>query len=76
MLDGVFRSILAMLNITPEEASDMAHKVVHSIDNMDARLARIEAALGIQPEEGAENGNQHNAIGLVDSPENGGGPVS
>lgn len=58
MIDGVFRSILSMLNIDPVEAGDMARKVVNDVQSIDTRLARIENALGISTEnEGAIHGD-------------------
>jgi hypothetical protein len=61
MIDGVFRSILSMLNIDPVEAGDMARKVVTDVQSIDTRLARIESALGIATEnEGAIHGDDFN----------------
>mgnify|MGYP003624474554 CR=1 FL=1 len=71
MIDGVFRSILSMLNIDPVEAGDMARKVVTDVQSIDARLARIEKALGIPTEnEGAIHGDDF-TNGLADDVSNG-----
>lgn len=67
MFDGVFRSLLSMLNIEPEEAGQMARKVVDTIDSVDVRLSRIEAALNINPEEGAEDGATNNVVPIEGS---------
>ncbi len=50
MFDGLFKSILAMLDITPEEAKHLAHDTVNRIQSVDERLARIERALKIEGE--------------------------
>jgi hypothetical protein len=71
MIDGVFRSILSMLNIDPAEAGDMARKVIGDVSSIDARLERIEKALGIETEnEGAIHGDDFNH-GIADDAING-----
>ena len=51
MIDGMVRSILHVLGITPEEAKSMADDVVNNVRTVDARLERIERHLGIPDDE-------------------------
>lgn len=63
--DGIFKSLFAMMGITPEEAGNMAKNVQEGVQSVDARLtnielsqARIEAHIfGKELEHGDDNGN-------------------
>lgn len=57
MLDGVLRSALAVIGLTPEQANAMVHEAFKRLVNIDRRIARIEEKLGIEKEE-SENGGE------------------
>lgn len=40
--DGIFRSLLATLDMTPEQAKEMAMKVVNAVETVQNRLTVIE----------------------------------
>jgi hypothetical protein len=56
MIDGMMKSVLAVMGITPEDARNMANNTVNTIRSIDDRLERIERALNI-----TDNGRENNA---------------
>jgi predicted transcriptional regulator len=55
----LFDILFSQLGIKPDQIQEMAQRVVKGVDNIERRLQRIEAKLGItEPLEGAENDGQ------------------
>jgi len=60
MMDGVFKSLFALIGIDPLEAGEMARGVMADVKSVDKRLRRIEAALNIPPTDEREDNDENN----------------
>lgn len=59
-MEGMLKAFAAMLGISPQEIKQSAVEVIASVKSVDARLARIEAALGIKSADVVEHPNAAN----------------
>ena len=64
MMDGVLKSVFAMLGIDPLEAGKMVRAVVADVQSVNARLVRIEKALNIQHTEERVSNDENNGNGI------------
>lgn len=54
MFDALMKGALAAVNLTPEDAEAMVRNAFAKVDQIDARLSRIERALNIRNVQPAE----------------------